>query len=77
MMTYLQKVDPDQNMRRFYRATVAPTLFGEWALIREWGRIGSPRGQRMEEWFNVEAKALDAMRYLISTKQRKGYSDGI
>lgn len=74
MMAYLQKVDPERNMRRFYRATVAPTLFGEWALIREWGRIGSPQGQRMEEWFGVEAKALDAMTRLVAVKRRKGYA---
>lgn len=72
-MTYLPKIDPDRNMHRFYRATVAPTLFGEWALIREWGRIGSPGGQRVEDWFGIESKARDALNCLVSAKRRKGY----
>jgi predicted DNA-binding WGR domain protein len=32
---YLERHEPAQNMARFYRMTLVPTLFGEWALIRE------------------------------------------
>src|SRR5262249_31597523 len=28
------------TMRRFYAGDVTPTLFGEWQLVWEWGRIG-------------------------------------
>ena len=38
---HLRRIDPDRNMARFYTMSVQPTLFGEWALLREWGRIGS------------------------------------
>ena len=38
---HLHRVDPDRNMTRFYSMSVQPNLFGEWALLREWGRIGS------------------------------------
>jgi len=27
-------------MARFYKIDVQPTLFGEWAAVREWGRFG-------------------------------------
>ena len=37
----LRRVDPAQNMRRFYLMQVQPDLFGGASLIREWGRIGS------------------------------------
>ena len=40
MIAYLEKVEPKQRMLRFYALHVAPTLFGDWALVREWGRIG-------------------------------------
>jgi predicted DNA-binding WGR domain protein len=40
-MIHLTRTDPDRNMARFYTMTLQPTLFGEWALLREWGRIGS------------------------------------
>ncbi|QRG10307.1 WGR domain-containing protein (plasmid) [Xanthobacter dioxanivorans] len=38
----LRRIDPSRNMARFYMLTVQPSLFGEWCLVREWGRIGSP-----------------------------------
>lgn len=74
MMIYLEKVCADHGVRRFYRASVAPTLFGEWVLIREWGRIGSPRGQRAEEWFAMQASAATALARLVAAKLRKGYA---
>jgi hypothetical protein len=36
----LTRIDRAQNMARFYKLDVQPTLFGEWALVCEWGRIG-------------------------------------
>lgn len=36
--TYLEK-----RQFRFYRIIITQTLFGLWALIREWGRIRQPR----------------------------------
>ncbi len=36
----LARIDPTKNMARFYKLDVQPTLFGEWAVVREWGRIG-------------------------------------
>lgn len=36
----LFRFDPDRNMARFYKIDVQPTLFGEWAMICEWGRVG-------------------------------------
>jgi predicted DNA-binding WGR domain protein len=38
----LTRSDPAKNMHRFYALHLAPRLFGEWSLITEWGRIGSP-----------------------------------
>jgi predicted DNA-binding WGR domain protein len=37
----LHRIDPVKNMRRFYGLDVRRDLFGQWCLIREWGRIGS------------------------------------
>lgn len=38
--TNLYRVDPAQNMSRFYRLDVQVDLFEAWCFIREWGRIG-------------------------------------
>ena len=40
MTTYLTRTDEARNMARFYTMHVQATLFGEWSLVREWGRIG-------------------------------------
>lgn len=39
---YLRQVDPARNRRRFYAMSVQRDLFGDWTLVREWGRIGRP-----------------------------------
>jgi predicted DNA-binding WGR domain protein len=36
----LERRDPARNMARFYVLTIEPTLFGDTALVREWGRLG-------------------------------------
>ncbi|WP_433996279.1 WGR domain-containing protein [Bradyrhizobium jicamae] len=41
----LERCDPARNMARFYVLTIEPTLFGDTALVREWGRLGQ-RGRR-------------------------------
>lgn len=69
---YLERRDPDKNMKRFYAVTIAPTLFGEWAVVREWGRIGSP-GTVREDWFETENEARAACGRLAQMKQRRGY----
>jgi hypothetical protein len=32
---YLEKRDPEKRQARFYAMPVAPTLFGDWTLVRE------------------------------------------
>lgn len=70
---YLQKHDDAKNMHRYYHLTIAPTLFGEFALVREWGRIGSRKGQRKEDWFATETQALDSGLKLRKLKKKNGY----
>ncbi|HQU69642.1 MAG TPA: WGR domain-containing protein [Albidovulum sp.] len=70
----LTRHDPDRNMARFYALTLEPTLFGEVALLRTWGRIGT-RGQVRMETF-AEANAAGATREKLERlKRRRGYSD--
>jgi predicted DNA-binding WGR domain protein len=70
--TYLKRQEPDKNMHRFYRTTVAPGIFGDWSLVMEWGRIGSP-GTVRKAWFATEAEALDAQQELCAAKRKRGY----
>ena len=70
---HLTHVDPGQNMARFYRMTMQPTLFGEWSLVREFGRIGSP-GRVVATNHHTFAQASAALESLRAAKERKGYT---
>ena len=69
---YLEKRLPARNQQRFYRITITPTLFGSWAVVREWGRIHHP-GTVRETWFATEVEALNASAKLAHQKVRCGY----
>lgn len=49
----LERRDPSRNMARFYVLAIEPTLFGDMALVREWGRIGSLGRRRLDLHANV------------------------
>jgi predicted DNA-binding WGR domain protein len=43
----LERVDASKNMARFYALSVEPSLFGDTALVRHWGRLGKPGRHRV------------------------------
>lgn len=69
----LRRVDPAQNMRRFYSLALQPDLFGGCDLVREWGRIGQAGTVKCEHYPSpLEAQqALEAKR---REKEKGGYS---
>ena len=69
---YLEKRIPARNQKRFYTITVTPTLFGSWALVREWGRIGQP-GTVRETGFETEGEACEAGEQWRQRKEKCGY----
>lgn len=69
---HLTKIDPTLNQRRYYRMHVERGLFGDWALVREWGRIGRS-GQSLTDWFDSEEAASQAQAELAQQKARRGY----
>jgi len=68
----LRRVEPPQNIRRFYRMVVQRDLFGGASLVREWGRIGMS-GQVRIDHHRDEGKAVDALAELVATKRKRGY----
>ena len=61
-----------QRMARFYVMHLAPTLFGGWDLVREWGRIGSPGTLRITPFETLEESA-HALRRIEKQKRKRGY----
>ncbi|WP_299376510.1 WGR domain-containing protein [uncultured Tateyamaria sp.] len=69
---YLTKIAPELGQFRFYRMDIVRGLFGDWGLVREWGRIGSS-GQSRTDWFDTESDAKDARFDLHMKKAKRGY----
>ena len=69
---HLVSIDPAANKWRFYSLSVQPTLFGEWALVREWGRIGRG-GCLRSDLYPSAGEALDALGALAASKRKRGY----
>lgn len=69
----MRRIDNARNMRRFYRMSIQPDLFGGASLIREWGRIGA-RGQMLIEQHPDEGHAVTALMKLAAVKKRRGYT---
>lgn len=72
MACYLTKTDPSKNQHRFYALHIMPDLFGNWSLVRSWGRIGTSGSSRTDS-FDSEEAAQDKLKALQRQKVRKGY----
>ena len=67
-------VTPPKHMLRYYAMQVMPNLFGEWCLLRVWGRIGR-RGQMRTDWFETKEEATNALEILEKAKRRRRYQE--
>ena len=59
---------------RYYRIKVYLTLFGDYLLVREWGRADSKRatGQKQRYFTNLVELTV-AVKNILFTKEKKGY----
>jgi predicted DNA-binding WGR domain protein len=71
-MAQFTHTDAAKKKHRFYSLQITPTLFGEWSLVREWGRIGSPGTVRLES-FESEAQARAEEQRTVRLRMRHGY----
>ena len=72
MRAYLKRIDAAAGMARFYVVTIQPTLFGEWAVVREWGRIGQG-GTIRDSLCRSQAESGNEALQLVAAKRRRGY----
>ncbi len=71
-MPTLVSTDRTTNRHRFYTVQIVRTLFGEWSIMREWGRIGSPGTVRLES-YGTESEAREEEGRTVRTRARHGY----
>ena len=66
-------LEPRARPTHFYRVDVTYNLFGEYTVVREWGRVGA-RGASTNVWYaNLRDAILDADRACHRAKAR-GYA---
>ena len=70
---YMERFDHTRNLARFYQVEIQPTLFGDWAVVRRWGRIGT-HGRAQQDWFTSLPEAQTAQARRVTRKHRRGYS---
>jgi len=70
----LRRIEHERNMARFYAIGVLPTLFGDWAVVRRWGRIGT-YGRTQQMWFSDLSLALACADRVAEAKRRRGYRE--
>ena len=71
-MLVLERRDDSRNMARFYVLAIEPTLFGDSALMREWGRVGSWGRRRLDLYADAKASG-EALETWLRRKERRGY----
>jgi predicted DNA-binding WGR domain protein len=67
------RVDPERNIRRWYTIAWGPTLFGNWAVVRSWGRVGTNWAQCKSEMFDDDEAAYTQAQALTQRRLRRGY----
>ena len=68
----LTRRDPAVNMNRFYIVSLEASLFGDHAVLRCWGRIGT-KGCSLIELHEGREDAVRRMARLVREKLRRGY----
>ena len=69
----LERRDPACNMARYYVLSLDESLFGDIALVREWGRLGHRPHRRVELHASPD-KAEEALEHWLARKKRRGYA---
>jgi len=69
---YIERIEPERNMARYYALSIQPTLFGDASLVRSWGRIGGGGKQKIH-LFASEKDAVALFLRLLRQKRRRGY----
>ena len=67
-----ESIDPAANRRRFYDLVWQPTLFGEGALVRTWGRQGQPGTTRATVYPDRDGAQAE-IRQVVRRRLQHGY----
>jgi predicted DNA-binding WGR domain protein len=73
MIFVLHRIDPDENMQRYYIVTVQKSLFGEMSVVTMWGSLET--GAQQRQVFSAETfpLAVEKAEKIVETKIGRGY----
>jgi predicted DNA-binding WGR domain protein len=69
----LERHDPARYMTRYYTLALERNLFGEWSLVRMWGRIGQTRQTRITLCVDLPT-TQNAYARKLREKRRRDYA---
>ncbi|MQY46111.1 WGR domain-containing protein [Rhizobiales bacterium RZME27] len=72
----IYRINSAQRMARFYRIAIQPSLFGDFVLVRRWGRIGT-HGRAHRQHYASERDAMIEFLAWLKRKRRRGYGPQI
>jgi predicted DNA-binding WGR domain protein len=68
-----ERLDPAENVQRFYSLTWQPLLWGGGSLVRTWGRVGT-QGMSKTADFSDRASAQPLVERLIRRRLQRRYA---
>jgi predicted DNA-binding WGR domain protein len=68
----LERIDAARDMSRYYVLSIEPTMLGDTAMVRTWGRIGTA-GRRRIDLHADDGTARTALDTWLTRKLRLGY----
>jgi predicted DNA-binding WGR domain protein len=59
---------------RHYSCEVRQNLFGQWVVLRRWGRISALQGQSIEEVCDHYEQCAEMFDAVAKRREKRGYS---
>ena len=66
------RVNPVRNQRRWYAVIWGPTLFGSWAVVCAWGRLGTNWSRRRVRGFDTEEQIIAEAEAQVEQREQRG-----
>ncbi len=73
MVVVLHRIDPDENMHRYYVVSVQKSLFREISVMVMWGSLETGAQQRQVFSAETHALAIEMAEKIVETKIGRGY----
>ena len=64
-----------QKDTRYYSAELRQNLFGQWVVLRRWGRVTALQGQSLEHPCESYEQGLEILSAIEKRRSQRGYID--